>query len=169
MVTEVRRRRWRRLGPRGKEAAAAGCAEPRARDGGFIGRPWGLGMRAQSSARRRRPCRAVAGLGVEPESGSRSGTTPTGGPRLSVREKERREKGHAGGLTGPEDRRVQAAAGLGRAGRKEKKEGQLGLGRMEEKERGRKKMGQAKRGKREREKKECIQMHLNLNLKFKFK
>jgi hypothetical protein len=33
------RRRRCRLGLRGKEAAVAGCAEPRAWDGGFIGRP----------------------------------------------------------------------------------------------------------------------------------
>jgi hypothetical protein len=43
-------------------------------------------MRARA-AHGRRPCRAVAGLGLEPESGSRSGTTPTGGPRLLASEK----------------------------------------------------------------------------------
>jgi hypothetical protein len=41
-----------RLGLRGKEAAAAGCVEPRARGGGFIGRPRSLGVRARGSARR---------------------------------------------------------------------------------------------------------------------
>jgi hypothetical protein len=150
-VTEAwRRRRWR-LGLRGMEAATAECVEPRARGGGFLGRLRGLGVRARGSTRRRRPCHAVARLELEPESGSRSGMTPTGGACLLAREKGRREKGHTVGLTGPEERRAQAAAGLGRAGIKENKEVQLGLGRMEEKKRGRKKMGQAKRGKRERE------------------
>jgi hypothetical protein len=39
MTTKVRWRRRRRLGLRGKEVVAAGCAESRARCGGFIGRP----------------------------------------------------------------------------------------------------------------------------------
>jgi hypothetical protein len=55
--------------------------------------------------RRERPCYAVAGLELEPESRSRSGTTPTGGPRLSARAKGRGEKGRTGGLTGPGERR----------------------------------------------------------------
>jgi hypothetical protein len=37
------------------------------------------------------PCRDR--LGLQPESGSRSGTTPTGGPRLSARERREEERG----------------------------------------------------------------------------
>jgi hypothetical protein len=78
-------------------------------------------VRARGSARRGRPCRAVAGLGLEPESGSRSGTTPTGRPRLSAREKGRREKGRAGGVTGPGEKAIRLGQ-LGRVGRKGGKE-----------------------------------------------
>jgi hypothetical protein len=49
------RRRRCRLGLRGKDAAAAECAEPRARGGGFIVRPRGLGVRARGVTRRGRP------------------------------------------------------------------------------------------------------------------
>jgi hypothetical protein len=57
-MIEVQQRMQRRLGLRGKEAAAAGCAEPRARGGGFIGWPRGLGAQARGSAQRGPvPCR----------------------------------------------------------------------------------------------------------------
>jgi hypothetical protein len=48
----------------------------------------------------RRPCRVVAGLGLEPESSSRSGMTPTSRPRLSARERRGGESGRTGGPSG---------------------------------------------------------------------
>jgi hypothetical protein len=72
----------------------------------------------------------MAGLGLEPESGSRFGTTPIGGPRMSAREKGRREKRHAGGLIGPEERGAEQA-GPGRAGGRQRRGERLaGLGRV---------------------------------------
>jgi hypothetical protein len=106
-------------------------------------------------ARGRRPCRAVAGLGLEAESGSRSGTTPTGRPRLSASERRGGESWREGGLLG---RGIEVRSWLGRAVREEAKgeERPAGLGCIEEKEKERKKMGQAKRRKREREKRNAF-------------
>jgi hypothetical protein len=102
MATEVRRRRWRcGLGFAKQEAVAAGCAQPRAQGGNFIARPRDLGVWAWGSARQGRPYRAVAGLGLEPESGSRWKTRPTGGARLSAREKGEKRRG--AGWLGPGD------------------------------------------------------------------
>jgi hypothetical protein len=130
------RQRW--PPPRGASAAHGGVPElggkgggaarvARQGGGGFIRRPrvpWRAdpGQRAAGEA----GTRASVGLVFKPKSGSRWKTRPTGGPRLSAREKGRREEGRVGGLTGPGKRRTQAAARLGHAGRKEKKEGQLG-------------------------------------------
>jgi hypothetical protein len=142
-----------RLGLRSIEAAATGCVEPRARVGAFIGQPRGLDVRAQDAAWRR-PCRVVAGLGLEPESSSRLGTTPTGGPARWLRGGRKR----AGQPAGPrgEERVKRRKAGWAWAAWKKMREGKEKEG-----------VGVAK-GKK-REKKNCIQMHLNLNLKFKFK
>jgi hypothetical protein len=131
-----------------------------------------------------RPCLAVAGLGLEPESGSRSGTTPTGGSQLSTRGRRGQGSWCAGGPLG-RGGSVGPAAGLGRAveGRRERKASLAGpCGEEREKrkagwawaawkkrERKKRKREWAGPKKKKREKKNCIQMHLNLNLKFKFK
>jgi hypothetical protein len=109
--------------------------------------------RKPGAARSGGPCRAVAGLRLEPECGSRLGTTPIGGPCLSARVKGRREKGREGGLTGPgERRRKQLPSWAAREGKK-REEKPVGLGLREKKERGEKeeRMGRAQREK-EREK-----------------
>jgi hypothetical protein len=92
-----------------------------------------------------RPCHAAAGLGLEPESSSRSGTTPIGGVRLSVREGEGEEGSwHASGPSRGKEKlgrmeeegkeelgcwarphggeKRKRLAGLGRAGGKEERE-----------------------------------------------
>jgi hypothetical protein len=66
-----------------REAAAASYAESMAR-GDALNRA----AAALACGPRRRtvgqPCRVAAGLGLEPESGSRSGTAPTGGSHPSA-------------------------------------------------------------------------------------
>jgi hypothetical protein len=119
-------------------AAAARASRSRGGGCGFDGsRAWGgalsraatgLGVRAERRTAGQ-PCRAAAGLGLEPESGSRSGMTPTGGVCVSARE--------GGGGNGS---RLHRRTGPG----KEK------LGRTEEE--GKKELGWATRKKREREK-----------------
>jgi hypothetical protein len=130
-----RPRAWRRrrhgLGLRGKETAAAGCAEPRAQGGSFIGPPRALAC-GPRAARGWRLYRATAGLGLEPDSGSRSRTTPTGGSRLSASERRGggswRARGPLGsgernrsrcwaGPRGGGGRKKKSLAGLGRTGR----------------------------------------------------
>jgi hypothetical protein len=60
-----------------QEAATASSAEPRARGGALSSAAAALacGLRRRAVGR---PCRVAAGLGLEPESGSRSGTSLTG-------------------------------------------------------------------------------------------
>jgi hypothetical protein len=86
----------------------------------------GLGVRARVTGGR--PCRVAAGLGLEPESGSRSGTTQQVG---SVRQREKGE--------GKEKHAARAdwarEGGVGRARWRKRREGaRLGLA-GEEKER----------------------------------
>jgi hypothetical protein len=125
-----------------------------------------LGMWARASCGGGRPCRCQTKRESEPGSSSRSGKTPTGGSRLSSREEGRREV-RAGWLG--RGRRKQLGQ-LGRAGGREgKEERPTGLGpRGRKRERGKRKREWAGPKGKKREK-NCIQMHLILNLKFKFK
>jgi hypothetical protein len=102
----------------------------------------------------RRACCAVAGLGLEPKSGSRSGTTPTGETHLLASERRGGGRWRPGGPLGrgreersncwaePRGggRRKERPAGLGRAGR----EGERGKKKREwagpKEKRGRKKL-----------------------------
>jgi hypothetical protein len=122
-----------RLGFPRQEAVATGLTDPRARSGGFIGRPRGHGLRTRASCGGGRPCRGRTQRESEPGSSTRLGKTPTGGSRLSAREEGRREGSWAAGPRGDG-----SASRLGRAvrGKKKGEERLARLGRVEEKERG---------------------------------
>jgi hypothetical protein len=103
-------RRGRRL--RVEEIEGAGRQLYRAAEGAST---WGLGA---PHGRRRR--RAAAGLGVEPESSSRSRTDPTGGAHLAVRERGRWERRVGLGRRGWEGGGATRLGRLDRAGEKKK-------------------------------------------------
>jgi hypothetical protein len=132
------------------EAATAGFAGTRARGGGFIVQPRGLGVRARGAAQ----AEAV------PQPGSSLRMSPSGGTCLSARERRERRGGGWTGPAGPRgsEEKKRKAGWAGPCGRKEREgAGQAGLGcvgkRKEEEEDG---LGQEEK-EREREK----EMHSN--------
>jgi hypothetical protein len=139
-------RRGRRL--RVEEIEGAGRQLYRAAEGAST---WGLGA---PHGRRRR--RAAAGLGVEPESSSRSRTDPTGGAHLAVRERGRWERrvglgrrgGDAAGPAGPRGGKEKGRLGwdLREEGKKGKKRWWAGwaAGKRKERREEKKEMGRAK-------------------------
>jgi hypothetical protein len=171
-----------RLGFMRKKAAAAVLVGPRAWGGSFIGRLQDLGVRARDAVRGERPCRAVAGLGLEPESSSRWGMTPTGGwSRPSARGRRGEGSWRAGGplgrggSAGPaavlgctvEGIRERKASWAGPCGEeREKRKAGWAWAAWKKRERKKRKREWAGPKKKMREKKKCIQIHLNLNFKF---
>jgi hypothetical protein len=110
--------------------------------------------------------RTGVGLGLEPEPGSRSGMTLAGGPWQSAGEGGEREKSGPCGVSWAGE-----AAGPRAEGEEERRrKGGRGPGRKGRKERGKRKKERWAGPTRKREgKRNAFQMHLNLNLKFKFK
>jgi hypothetical protein len=106
------------------------------------------------AAHGRRPCRAVASLGLEPEPGLRLGTAPIGRPRLLAskrrgggrwcvggplgREREERNNCWAGPHGG--GRRKERTTGLGHAGREGEREKERESGPGPKRKRGRKRI-----------------------------
>jgi hypothetical protein len=115
--------------------------------------------------------RAAARLGVEPESGSRSGDDLDGQGSPDGEREEGEETGGAGWAVGPgkeERSRLGRLGRLGREGRKEEKKEKADWARScRRKGREGKKKEKVGRAKRDREGEK--EMHLNLNLKFKYK
>jgi hypothetical protein len=106
--------------------------------GGFIGRPRKPSRAGPGQRVRWRPCCAMAGLGLEPESGSRSGTKPIGGPRLSAREKGEERGAWWAGWAGGGENGADWARPCGRKGRRGERERESGPG--PKRERGRKRI-----------------------------
>jgi hypothetical protein len=90
--------------------------------------------------------RAAAGLGIEPESGSRSGMTPIGGARLVVGERKGRREGAPVGPLGREGRETRKSPARLGCVVKKRKAGWAGpCGRKKKKREEEKEMGRAKR------------------------
>jgi hypothetical protein len=105
--------------------AAAGCAEPRARCGGFIGQPRGLVVRARDVTQQGR-------LGLVPRlnpSLARGGRRAQQAGATCHQERRERRELDAGGLAGPGHAVEKKRKGqLGWAMREEGREGQARLG-----------------------------------------
>jgi hypothetical protein len=141
-------RLWRvaaELGARVLWMRGVGCGLGRARahDGALNRGGYGLGVRARGPSHDGGR-RAGGGLSLEPESGSRSGTTLMGGPQLSA---EERGEGEGYGRTGPRERENE----LGARGKRGGKKGRLG---WVVRERGESRLGWAATRKRKRKKRE---------------